>query len=289
MKLGRKTIVVMVMLLVVAIARVWTARAATEEGNAIAAADLEIMSEIQKHGELMDNLEYLSDRIGPRMTGTPPLKLANDWTVEMFKKYGLTNVHLEPYTIAHAWIRGTAKARVIAPTEHPLTIASGAWSPNTKGIVRGPVVYFDAKKPEDFGKFAGKLKGAIVIASEPRLLSPPKPIDQNAEVYHPMEEPPAPVGQPALPDPYDKYLETIKAMQKFLVEQGAVAILRDANKPHSLLTMGDATTEPLCAVTVCPNPGRALTSLTADTLRIMPCALWRYCRSIQRSSGSIRK
>jgi Zn-dependent M28 family amino/carboxypeptidase len=172
------------------------------------------------------------------------LKQANEWTVEMFKKYGLTNVHLEGYAIPHAWVRGTAKARVIGPAEHPLTIASAAWSPNTKGTVRGPVVFFDVKKPEDFAKFAGKLKGAIVITQEPRPLSPPMPIDQNAEVYHPMEEPPAPVGQPAQPDPYDKYLATMKATRKFLVEQGVAAVLRDAGKPHGLLNMTDATNEP---------------------------------------------
>jgi Zn-dependent M28 family amino/carboxypeptidase len=244
MKLGRKAIVVAVMLAAMVIARVWTVRAAMEEGSAIAAADAKILIEIHEHSELMDNLEYLSDRIGPRMTGSPLLKQANDWTVEMFQKYGLTNVHLEAYTIPHAWIRGTAKARVIAPTEHPLTIAAGAWSPNTRGTLRGPVVYFDAKKPEEFGKFAGKLKGAIVITSEPRPLSPPRAIDQYAEVYHPMEEPPPPVGQPGLPDPFDKYLETIRVMQKFLVEQGAAAILRDAGKPQALLNMTDATLEP---------------------------------------------
>ena len=250
MKLERKTVVVAVMLLIVVIFRVWTVRAATEEGNAIAAADLEIMREIQKHSELMDNLEYLSDRIGPRLTGSPLLKQANDWTVEMFKKYGLTNVHLEPYTIAHAWVRGTAKARVITPREHPLTIASGAWSPNTKGIVRGPVVYFDAKKPEEFGKFKGKLKGAIVILTEPWPLSPPKSIDQNSEVYHPMEEPPALVGQPALQDPYEKFLEQARASRKFLVEEGALAILRDSGKPHGLLNMTDATLEPFTVGTI---------------------------------------
>ena len=72
--------------------------------------------------------------------------------------------------------------------------------------MRGPVVYFDAKKPEDFAKFKGKLKGTIVITQEPQPLSPPKPIDRNAEVYHPMEEPPAPAGQPAAADPYEKFL-----------------------------------------------------------------------------------
>ena len=249
-------------------AKVWTARAATEEPNSVAATDAQILAEIHDHSELMDNLEYLADRIGPRLTGSPLLKLASDWSVEMFKKYGLTNVHLEAYSIPHAWIRGTAKARVLAPTAHPLTIASAAWSPNTKGTVHGPVVYFDAKKPEEFLRFAGKLNGAIVIMSEPRSLSPPKPMDQNAEIYHPMEEPPPPVGQPALPDPYDKYLETVKATRKFLVDQGAVALLRDSNKPQALLTMSDATNEPF---TLGPIP---TAYVTGEGYRL----IWRLLR-----------
>src|SRR5215470_10449567 len=117
-------------------------RADADEKNAFAEADARILGEIKDHSELMENLEHLSDAIGPRLTGSPQLKQANDWTAEMFKKYGLTNVHLEPYTIAHSWTRGKAAARIIAPTEHPLTIASAAWAPNTKGKMHGPVVFF---------------------------------------------------------------------------------------------------------------------------------------------------
>ncbi len=244
MRMKRKTLVVAGLLLVLAGMRVWTARAAGDDASSLAATDQQILSEIRDHSEVMDNLEYLSDRIGPRLTGTPQLKQANDWTVEMFQKYGLTNVHLEAYSIPHAWVRGTATARIVAPTEHPLTIAASAWAPDTKGRVHGPVVYFDAKKPEDFAKFKGKLRGAIVIAQEPRPLSPTKPIDRNAEVYHPMEEPPAPVGQPIGPDPYEKYLANIRAQMKFLVEEGAVAVLRDSSKPHGLLNMTSGTTVP---------------------------------------------
>jgi carboxypeptidase Q len=244
MKKNRKAIGVAGLVLCVVVGKAWTAHAANEEKNPVAAVDGKILSEIHEHSELMDNLEYLSDQIGPRLTGSPQLKRANDWTAEMFKKYGLANVHLEAYSIPHAWVRGTAHARITSPTEHPLTIASSAWAPNTKGKVHGPVVYFDAKKPEDFEKYKGKLKGAIVIFQEPKPLSPPKPIDQNAEIYHPLEEPPPPVGQPGLPDPYEKYLETMKTRTAFLLKEGVVAVLRDANKPHGLLNMTDGTTEP---------------------------------------------
>ncbi|HEV2102672.1 MAG TPA: M20/M25/M40 family metallo-hydrolase [Candidatus Acidoferrum sp.] len=244
MKKNRKVASVAGLALCLVVGRAWTARAANEESNPVAAADAKILSEIHDHSELMENLEYLSDEIGPRLTGSPELKRANDWTAEMFKKYGLTNVHLEAYSIPHAWERGKASARIIAPTEHPLTIASAAWTPGTKGKVHGPVVYFDAKEPKDFEKFKGKLRGAIVIAREPQPLSPPRQIDQNREIYHPLEEPPARVGEPAKPDPYDKYLETLKARYKFWKDEGVMAVLADSNKPHALLNMTDGTTEP---------------------------------------------
>lgn len=239
-----KTIVVAVLSSLALAAGAWTARAGADDADSIADADKQLISEIRDHSELMANLEYLSDRIGPRLTGTPLLKQANDWTVEMFRKYGLSDVHLEGYTIAHAWIRGTAKGRIVTPTEHPLTIASSAWAPSTKGLVRGPVVYFDAKKPEEFAKFHGKLKGAIIIMQDPQPLSPPRPMDANFIATRPMQEPAPPVGQPALPDPFDKYLADEKKKANFLIEEGVVAILRDSAKPHALLNMTEYTFEP---------------------------------------------
>src|SRR5262245_48605694 len=133
-----------------------------DETKPLAAADAQILAEVRDRSEAAQNLEYISDSIGPRLTGSPQLKQANEWTAEVMKKYGLVNVHLEPWAIAHSWARGTASARIIAPTEHPLTIASAGWAPGTNGTVRGPVVYFDAKSKDDFAMYKGKLKGAIV-------------------------------------------------------------------------------------------------------------------------------
>jgi carboxypeptidase Q len=236
-----KSLVALLFLVFLFDAKFFTTHAASDD---TASTDSQLISEIRDHSELMNNLEYLSDRIGPRLTGSPLLKQANDWTADMFRKYGLTNVHLESYTIAHAWIRGTAKARIVAPTEHPLTIASYAWAPSTKGVIRGPIVYFDAKKPEDFPKFHGKLKGAIIIISDPQPLSPPRPVDPTFGITRPMQEPGPAVGQPAQPDPYIKMEADEKAATKFLLDEGAQAVLIDSAKPHGLLNMTDYTFEP---------------------------------------------
>src|ERR1700674_5732483 len=174
----------------------------TGDTNDYAAADAQILKEIREHSEAMENLEHLSDAIGARLTGSPQLKQANEWTAEIFRKYGLTNVHLEPWTIAHSWTRGDAHARIVKPAEHPLTIAAAGWSPGTGGTLRAQVVYFDAKKKEEFEKFHGKLKGAIVIYQEPTSLSPPKPEDSKSEAIRAMQAPPPLKGQPAEPPPF---------------------------------------------------------------------------------------
>ena len=213
------------------------ANAGAGDSKEWAEADAQILSEIADHSEAMANLEYLSDQIGPRLTGSPQLKEANDWTASMFRKYGLTNVHLENWTIANAWTRGTARARTVAPAEHPLTIASAGWAPGTNGVLRGPVIYFDAKTKEDFEKFRGKLKGAIVIYQEPASLSPPAPEDPNRELIRPMQAPPPMPGQPPAASPFAGLGEIGRARNEFFKTEGVAAVLRDSNKPHGLLNM----------------------------------------------------
>ena len=208
---------------------------AADSADPVAAADQQILAQVREHSELMQNLEYLSDEIGARLTGSPQLKQANDWAADLFRKYGLTNVHLEPWTIAHSWTRGTATARIISPAEHPLTIASAGWAPSTLGAVRGPAVYVDAKTKEDLEKFRGKLKGAIVIYQEPDSLSPPKPDDPN--FVRPMQAPPPLPGQPAMPSPFAAVAEFGRVRTAFFQQEGVAAVLRDSAKPHGLLNM----------------------------------------------------
>ena len=223
--------------------RAGLARPSPDEKSSFAAADVQILAEIRERSEAMANLEHLSDSIGQRLTGSPQQKQANEWTRDMFQKYGLTNAHLEPWTIARSWTRGSARARIVSPAEHPLTIAAAGWSPSTPGAVRGPVVYFDAKTKEEFAKFHGKLKGAIVIYQDPASLSPPKPADPNAEVARPMQQPPPRMGEPPLQDPYENVLKAAKERTQFFKDEGVAALLRDSNKPHALLNMTDVSLE----------------------------------------------
>ncbi len=233
----RVAVLLCAVVMVFAGVRAGSAKLAAEDTSAFAVADAQILSEVRDHSEAMQNSEYLGDAIGPRLTGSPQLKQANNWTADKFREYGLTNVHLEPWTIAHSWTRGTAHARIVSPTEHPLTLASAGWAPGTAGVVRGPVVHVDIKKDEDFEKYRGKLKGAIVIAQEPASLSPPKPEDAFGEVNRPMQTPPPWKGQPATPSPYAAMMAVAQKRTEFYKQEGVAVVLRDSNKSHGLLNM----------------------------------------------------
>ncbi len=140
-----------------------------------------IIEEIDKHSELMANLEYLCDMIGPRLTGSPNLVRANQWTRDKFQQYGLSSAHIEPWTIESAWTRGGAKGRVILPVEQRILLESAGWGPSTKGPLRGPVVHVKAESKDELGPYKGKLKGAWVLFSEVSVQPSPKQPKTNLE------------------------------------------------------------------------------------------------------------
>ena len=144
------------------------AKAEAAQPDPVTEMDAKILAQVKTdQGQLQTDLSYLADRIGPRLTGSAKLDQASHWTLEQFKALGLENAHLEPWTIANGWTRGLATGRVIAPTEQALTLAAAGWSPSTNGTVRGAVVGVGVQKMEDLQKYAGKLKGAIVLLDRP--------------------------------------------------------------------------------------------------------------------------
>src|SRR6476660_868281 len=92
-----------------------TYKAAMEE------ADQKIAAEVKAHSELMKNLEYLTTQIGARLTGSPQMQAASDWTLKRFKDYGI-DAHLETAQIAHGWTRGLETAEITSPVQKRIGI-----------------------------------------------------------------------------------------------------------------------------------------------------------------------
>src|SRR3989441_11111375 len=120
--------------------------------------------------QVMQNLQYLSDIVGPRLTGSPAVRQANDWTLRKFQEYGLEG-HLEPWNFGGTWERGPMWLRMTAPRTHDVVAASWAWAPGTSGkTVSGPVVRIDATAPESLEAATAKLKSAFVMLRPPSFV-----------------------------------------------------------------------------------------------------------------------
>jgi len=130
-----------------------------------------IKEEGSKNSQVMQTLSYLTDVIGPRLTGSPQMKRSNEWTRDQMTKWGLQNAKLEAWgPFGRGWTLKSFDAEVVAPYSIPVIAYPKAWSPSTKGAVTGEVVFFDAKTDADLEKYKGKLKDKIVLVSETREL-----------------------------------------------------------------------------------------------------------------------
>lgn len=142
-------------------------------------ADQKIAAEVKNHSELMKNLEYLTTMIGPRLTGSPQMQAASDWTLKRFQDYGV-QAHLETSEIAHGWIRGPEFAEITNPIRRRIGIHALGWSKATPGEVSGAVIAPTIEKVADLEQYKGKLKGAVILLSRPADLSTEQVNPENA-------------------------------------------------------------------------------------------------------------
>ena len=122
-----------------------------------------VMAEVRDHQQAVANLQDLCDEIGPRLTGSDRLVKAHEWMEAQMKSYGLVNVHREAYDFGPSWTRGEATARIIGHNGMSLQVAQSAWSPSTKGPLKGEAVLLGGKTMDDVMGLLGHLKGKIVI------------------------------------------------------------------------------------------------------------------------------
>jgi hypothetical protein len=131
-----------------------------------------IKDEGMNRSQVMQTLSYLSDVIGPRLTASPGMKRANEWTRDQMTKWGLQNAHLEAWgPFGRGWTLKRFSAQVTEPTAIPLIAYPKAWSPGLASPLTADVVYFDAKTEADFEKYKGKLNGKIVLTAPMRDVS----------------------------------------------------------------------------------------------------------------------
>ncbi len=233
-----------------------------------------IRREATDNSQILRTLHFLTDVYGPRLTGSPNLKAAQDWVVTQTTAWGLENAHLEPWTFGHpGWANEKLSVHVVSPVKDSLVAEALAWTPGTNGPVTAQVVQLIAPAAPTKDTLAGFLEGhraavkgriaMVGAAAEVRvsILTPPKRREDN-EVraqYDPANPPSSGnfnPGPAARPDPDVLTANQVnEAIDQFLVAAGAAGRVNDAGREHGQI--------------------RAFNNRTFDVARAVPTVVMR--------------
>jgi carboxypeptidase Q len=208
--------------------------------------DLETISRIRYEGfrnsHVMEYASGLMDSIGERLTGSPNMKRANEWTRDQFSAMGLSNAHLEPWgPFGRGWANQYINVRMTSPDIVPLIVYAKAWTPGTNGVVTGKCVRATITDKKDFEKYHGKLAGAIVIVgSDTDIIKPiteapfkrltDDDLTKESEYEIPGERPPFRFAD------FIKRQQFTKELNQFFADEKVLAVI-----DHSRGTAGGGT------------------------------------------------
>ncbi|MGH9774002.1 MAG: M20/M25/M40 family metallo-hydrolase [Candidatus Acidiferrales bacterium] len=116
---------------------------------------------------LEENLRYLTDVIGGRVSASPAASRAVKWAVEAFRRARVDDVHTEKFTIPVGWGEGRTRVEVLEPEPFPVRLVSTGWSPPTpEGGLTADVVDVGEGTAADFARAGNAARGAIVLVHQ---------------------------------------------------------------------------------------------------------------------------
>jgi hypothetical protein len=111
--------------------------------------------------------QILLDSLGPRLSGAPAARGAQDWVVATYGSWGI-EARNERYGTWRGWERGVAHIDLVAPRVRTLQGWMLAWSAATRGKARGGVVILpDAADSAAFAAWLPQARGKFVLTSFP--------------------------------------------------------------------------------------------------------------------------
>ena len=90
------------------------------------------------HSHVMEYASALMDGIGPRLTGSPNVKRANEWTRDQLTAMGCSNAHLEDWgEFGMGWQQLNTWVRMASPDTAVFIAQAAPWSPSSNGAISG--------------------------------------------------------------------------------------------------------------------------------------------------------
>ena len=209
--------------------------------------DLDVISKIRDEGfnrsEVMDILAHLSDRIGPRLTGSPAMREANDWTMQKLAGWGLEDARLEGFEFGPGWTMESTQILLTAPRRTQLYAIPVSWHPGTNGTLESEIIYAPMKSEKDFEKHRGKLEGKIVLVdSVPKQKEPSNKVftrrDKESLSKTKTFRVPGDSNGMGI-DGWTKYKSFGFKLSDFLESEGALAIVHRSPRKAMLINATD--------------------------------------------------
>ncbi|TDI85515.1 MAG: M28 family peptidase, partial [Caldithrix sp.] len=218
----------------------------TFTANAQEPIDWNIISKIKAEGfdnsQVMETMFYLTDVHGPRLTSSPNYQAASQWCVDKMTEWGLVNAKIESWgTFGRGWAVERYSIEMLEPQYLNLIAFPKAWTPGTDGTISGQPVLVDIKSEEDFEKYQGTLKGAIIMRKPTREAETHFEADakrQSEEDLAKLVAAPEPGAKPswwARRDEFRRRRALSKKINKFLKEEEAAVILEASRREHGTI------------------------------------------------------
>lgn len=220
-----------------------------------------IRDEGMNHSQVMRTLHFLTDVYGPRLTGSPSLKAAGEWSIKTMEGWGMKSGHLEPWDFGHpGWTNDLAWGAITSPVKDTLVLEVLSWTPGTKGTVHGKAVNIavpDQPTAEELTTYLetvkSQVRGAIVLAGKPRFvpvnLTPPAKRNADEDVKARFDPSNPNAGQRGRgrgqQTPREGALtarQLAARIDQFLVDNGALVRVNDAGREHGQIIAFDNST-----------------------------------------------
>lgn len=193
-----------------------------------------IRTEAFSDSKVMDTMFYLTDVYGPRLTASPNFKAAGDWAVKRLESYGLGNVREEKWgPFGRGWQTRYFEAHMVEPQYSALMGIPLAWTEGTNGSITGEPILAPIHTEADMEKWKGKLKGKIVMTSDPQELKLPDSADghryTDAELAE-LGEAPDPSRSSRAATPPMSREERLKLQGKiaqFMIDEGVLLVVSE--------------------------------------------------------------
>ena len=189
-----------------------------------------IRDEALTHSKIMQYASGLMDGIGPRLTGSPNLKRANEWTRDQLTAMGCANAHLEDWgEFGMGWQQENTWLRMTSPDTAVFIAQAAPWSVSTKGPLTAAAIWVDIKDEKDFDKYKGKLSGKIILFGDMREVKPvDKPLFRRYDDAELAKLQEYPVRAERQPPAIQRAMQRIQFRQKlgeFLISEQVAAVV----------------------------------------------------------------